>query len=835
MRRNIAAICLLSAVLIINFYFRLFPTYFPQLKKEARGIVHKEIQKKIKNEINITSSDFNPLAKEQLLKRSVLKYERGNWSKIKKDIDRQYLELKSKYQDQNGQTYLMETDGWRWSGYTENVYRFGYPGDTIVNGKQIDGLILAPKGGEVVSYHFLFYLSAWLYKAFSYVNSSLPISIFLFYMPLFFVAVFLLVMYLFCLSRIGNLGAFISCLFVGLAPIFLSRSCVGWFDTDVLNLLFPLLVTWFYLNALTVKSPKARLGWLFLSSMLLGLFSFTWGYWWFILLIIIIFEIYSLVKIVLLPARYEARGVTLLKQRGFLVASFVILTLQFVFLFSGEAPFKALFLQIKGVMSLNSIFVVSVWPNVLATVSELRKTNLNEISDLIGSLPLVVVSLSFIFVLFLRTLRSKKYLGPQEETIGLLFVWSVCMLYACSKGARFTMFLLIPLGISLGWLLTETLRFYKKNFLITQVIRLLLIAFVLSSVYQANRVAKEIFPSMNNTWHNVLTKIKDNTPKNAILNSWWDYGDWIKIVAQRKVILDGQIQNIPQTYWMANVFITENEEEAIAILRMLNNGGNKAFEIIDRNVHDPFASLILLKKVLLVDKEKAKNILSEYLSQADQEAALELIFGKPSSKAYFLVAYSMLQIMPSISFLGNWDFIKVYLASALDNKDNGRSIECIEKLGVNKKQIKKFSKELALIRREDLSGWVSSKLSFKSKLSKSQEKDGIVLFDNGLMYLPKEKSAYLYINNSYQRPKSLFIFNQGILGEIVYPGDTLDFSTLIFKIEQDYYALMLDRELARSIFVRLYFLNGAGLKYFKPFIQEQKESKYIRVFGIDWK
>jgi len=58
---------------------------------------------------------------------------------------------------------------------------------------------------------------------------------------------------------------------------------------------------------------------------------------------------------------------------------------------------------------------------------------------------------------------------------------------------------------------------------------------------------------------------------------------------------------------------------------------------------------------------------------------------------------------------------------------------------------------------------------------------------------------------------------------------------LIFKIEQDYYALMLDRELARSIFVRLYFLNGAGLKYFKPFIQEQKESKYIRVFEIDWK
>ena len=835
MKRNIAAVCLLGAVLIINFYFRLFPTYFPQLKQEARGMVHKEIQKKIKNEIDAALSDFNPLAKEQLLKRSVLKYEKGNWSKIKKDIDRQYLELKSKYQNQNKQTYLMENDGWRWSRYTENVYRFGYPGDTIVNGKQIDRLMLAPEGGEVVSYHFLFYLSAWLYKAFSCVNSSLPISIFLFYLPLFFVAVFLVAMYLFCLSRIGNLGAFIACLFVGLAPIFLSRSCVGWFDTDVLILLLPLLVAWFYLNALTVKNSKARLGWLLLSSMFLGLFSFSWGYWWFILLIIIIFEAYSLVKIILLPARYEARGVVLLKERGFLVTSFVILTLQFVFLFSGEAPFKALFLQIKGVMFLNSAFVVSVWPNVLATVGELRKANLNGIFDFLGNLPVVGISLSFMLILFMRTLTSKKYLGPQEETVGLLFVWFICMFYACSKGVRFTIFLLVPLGISLGWLLTETLSFYKKSLLITQVLRLLIIAFVLSSTYQASQVAKRIFPGMDNAWHDVLIKIRDNTPKNAILNSWWDYGDWIKTVAQRRVILDAQDQNIPQTYWMANVFITGNEEEAIAILRMLNNGGNRVFEIINKNLHDPFASLILLKKVLLVDREKAKNILLEYLPQADQEAVLGLIFDKPLSKAYFLVAYPMQQIMPSISFLGNWDFIKAYLASALDKKDNRGSLEHIEKLGVSKEQLSKLSEEYTLIRKEDLSSWASSKLSFKSKLSKSQEKDGIVLFDNGLMYLPKEKSAYLYINNSYQRPKSLFIFNQGILGEIVYPGDTLDFSTLIFKMEQDYYALMLDRELARSIFVRLYFLNGAGLKYFKPFIQEQAESKYIRVFEIDWK
>jgi dolichyl-phosphooligosaccharide-protein glycotransferase len=835
MRKNLAAIFLLSAVLIINLYFRLFPAYFPQLKQKAHDIVHSEIQKKVKKQINIISPDFSRLAKKQWLKRSVLEYERNNWPKIKNDIHQKYLELTSKYQDQNRLTYFMEADGWRWLRYTENVYRFGHPGDTVVNGKQIDSLMLVPKGDEVVSYRFLFYLSAWLYKACSYVNNFLPIRIFLFYLPLFFVAVFLLALYLFCRSRIGNLAAFTSCLFVGLAPIFLMRSCAGWFDTDVLNLFFPLLVTWFYLNALTAKKPKLRLGWLLLSSMFLGLFSFSWGYWWFILFIIIIFEIYSLAKIILLPARYEGSRPGLLKQRLFLVSAFVILTAQFVFFFSGVAPFRALFLQIKDVLSLNSTLVVSVWPNVLATVGELRKTNLNDIPSLMGSLPLIAAALSSMLLLFLRTLRSKKYLGSEEETIGLLFIWSVCMLYACSKGVRFTVFLLMPLGISLGWFLTEALRFYKKNFLVTQAIRLLLIAFVLSSAYQAGQTAKGIFPDMNNTWNNALIKIKNNTPKNAILNTWWDYGDWIKTVAERKVIFDGQTQNIPQAYWMANVLITESEKEAIAILRMLNNGGNNAFEIIDRNLHNPLASLILLKKALLMDKEKARNVLSGCLSQADQEAVLGLIFGKPPSKAYFLVDYSMPKIMPSISFVGNWDFIKVYLASALDKKGNGRSIDYIEKSGVNKEQIKKLSQEFNLMQGEDLSDWFFKKLSFRSRLLKSQEKDGIVLFNNGLVYLPKKKSAYFYIHNSYQRPKSLFIFNQGIIEKTVYPDSILDNSALIFKIKQDYYVLMLDEELARSIFVRLYFLNGAGLKYFKPFIQEEAGSKYIRVFEIDWK
>ncbi|MFH1281192.1 MAG: hypothetical protein ABIH91_00535, partial [Candidatus Omnitrophota bacterium] len=110
MKKNIVTICLLSVVLIINLYFRFFPAYFPQLKQTARNIVYSDIQKKVKNEFNAIPSDFNRQIKGQLLKRSILEYHKSNWPAIKKDIHRQYLELKDKYQDQNGLTYFMETD-----------------------------------------------------------------------------------------------------------------------------------------------------------------------------------------------------------------------------------------------------------------------------------------------------------------------------------------------------------------------------------------------------------------------------------------------------------------------------------------------------------------------------------------------------------------------------------------------------------------------------------------------------------------------------------------------------------------------------------------------------
>jgi len=840
MRKNILLVIFLGAVLGINIYFRLFTIYFPKLKDVSRNTVEQKTREDIVKDIDNKYPGFNQLAKNRLIEKSLQEYKKNNAPDIKNRIQQEYRTLKDKYQDETGQTYLLELDCWHWARYTENVYRFGHPGDKVVNGKQMDTLMFAPSGSILPWSQFLFYLSARLYKAFSFIYKPIPIYHFLFYLPLFFVTIFLIALYLFCFYHWGNLAAVMACLFIGLSPIFLLRSCAGWFDTDILNLLFPLLIVWMYLKAYTAVSLRARLIYLCFSAFWLGLFSYTWINWWFIFLVILIYETYSFATSLLLPHFRKYEGLPSLNKRFFTLGLFLIFSFFWVILFSGPEPLRILYAQIKQAASLNSPLVFSVWPNVFSTVAELEKSNLINIGSLTGDLPTFAGAFACLIMLFFRTLHNRERLVFKRECAIILFFWFLSMFFACFKGARFTMFILIPLGVALGWILDEAYNYFKKiNIWATVIVGIFVAFFCVQFTNNAKKSMRNVFPLMTDTWYKTLAKINRQTPDNAVINSWWDFGDWFKAVARRKVIFDGQSQNTPQAYWMANVLITGNEEQAVRILSMLNNGGNKAFEIINQNLKNPIASRLLLEKILLVEEAKAKDILLRTLPPADTEKVLALVFGKPGN-AYLVVDYDMLRIIKSTSFLGNWDPIKVYLSQGAGKRKAAQTLDYFINLGYNKQQLDKYYQEASILSGQDFNKWVSHVLKFNSPVLKGDEKDGIVLFDRGLVYNPKEKTVYCYSadDSSYKIPKSLFLFNQDKFEENAYEKNDYDFSVLIFKDKEDYRAILLSPELAKSMFVRLYFLNGAGLGHFKPFItQEDKDDEntdYIRVFEINW-
>ena len=286
MKKYILFAFILAAVLGLNTYFRFFPAYFPQLKVQAERIVGQRIYGNIKQEIGKKFPGLDALAKDSLVEANYFQYKKNNEVIIRREIGKEYLKMKERFQDERGQTYLMELDCWHWARYVENVVKTGHPGDQTVGGRQLDLFMLAPQGNYILWDQFLFYLSAFLYKGFS-LFKKVALFDFLFYLPLLFAAVFIAVLYMFSFRLGRHIAAVISCLFVGLSPIFMSRSCAGWFDKDILSLLFPLLVVWTYLLSLFAYSLKRRLLWVFFSSFWVGIFCFTWTHWWFIFLIIL--------------------------------------------------------------------------------------------------------------------------------------------------------------------------------------------------------------------------------------------------------------------------------------------------------------------------------------------------------------------------------------------------------------------------------------------------------------------------------------------------------------------------------------------------------------------
>ena len=62
------------------------------------------------------------------------------------------------------------------------------------------------------------------------------------------------------------------------------------------------------------------------------------------------------------------------------------------------------------------------------------------------------------------------------------------------------------------------------------------------------------FNISTNEWPHAMQWLKENTPEDAVIASWWDYGYWITTLAERKTLvdnatlLDWQIRKVASMY-----------------------------------------------------------------------------------------------------------------------------------------------------------------------------------------------------------------------------------------------------------------------------------------------
>ena len=120
----------------------------------------------------------------------------------------------------------------------------------------------------------------------------------------------------------------------------------------------------------------------------------------------------------------------------------------------------------------------------------------------------------------------------------------------------------------------------------------------------------------------------------------------------------------------------------------------------------------------------------------------------------------------------------------------------------------------------------------------TRDKDNILFQNNVEINIKKIQCQIASKKFGEGIPYSVFYLDErnNEIKEKTLVGANLAFSVVLFKENEKYNCILLDRALAQSILVRLYFFNGVGLKYFKPFIHESDLTRRteIKVFEVDW-
>ncbi|MFC1514772.1 STT3 domain-containing protein, partial [Candidatus Omnitrophota bacterium] len=622
----------------LNIHLRLFPAYFPQLKNQARVTVDNEIFEEVSSRAEEQFSDYNPLIRAKIVGEFFA--ERKKEPEVAAKIAAEYAKLKGRFQDDNGQTYLLELDPYSWMRFTRLTLANGYPGNEIRDGKVYDTYMLAPVGASVYSIRFLYYSSAFLYRAATLVFSGISLERFLFYLPLLFVFLLCVCLYRFCRVFFSGTTAVLALIFVGLTPSFIPRSCVGWFDNDVLNILFPLL-TIFSLG-LGLRQSKTAKNILFslLAAFFLSLYAYTWRGWWFIYLVIFAFFGYVLLNIVNL--HYKDKDIVRAKTFPYLVSllTFFLGSIVLCLAIAKIEPLSYTFLSIKENLGLGKSLASSIWPSTYYTVGELQPINFLGIPIALGGwivFTLSLVSSLWVYLLYKRTEKG--------DLIVLLIFWLFSMIFASLKGARFTILLCLPVGIFLSLGIDRVVQIIlarvaaakdkKTKIVLVITCSLMLYFFINPAVRRGFAMAENLYPSMNDEWHGFLDELRDSTPEDAVINSWWDFGSWFKEVARRRVIFDGLSQDRPLAYWMGRALLTTDEREALRILRMVNNSSESLFEEVAGETEDAFTAIVLLDRLLKADTAEADGILAEYsLSQELKARIKDTLFFKRPAPAY---------------------------------------------------------------------------------------------------------------------------------------------------------------------------------------------------------
>lgn len=407
---------------------------------------------------------------------------------------------------------------------------------------------------------------------------------------------------IFALVRVigGTAAGLFSALFFSVSLPLILRGTIGWFKSEPLGLFFGLLATYFLLSGINSQNKKIAIAKLIAAGITIPLSISAWGGSQFFIIPIGVF--FLTLPFVRSDHKFIIWAIPLFTTIVFLVSLSFERVSSFIFGLGGASLIiptifitVCIFIQSKsnenkktrnGLLFLASILIIGTCVLVINTSTEFlllpSYRYLNAINPfLTTSIPLVdsvaehastTIQQSFLFHsilmifaglgiwLIIKNHQLKNSGFIKNDMISFSLIFGLIGIYVSSAFVRLEVFASLSLIIlsSLGLsvlvkdLLNNTERKKFKNLtikfsFIAGIIILLVIPISFPSNGNWVTAAKTPFTILNggtaypvstNDWLESMEWIKNNTPKDAVIASWWDYGYWISTLGERATIAD---------------------------------------------------------------------------------------------------------------------------------------------------------------------------------------------------------------------------------------------------------------------------------------------------------
>ncbi|MFA5060343.1 MAG: STT3 domain-containing protein [Candidatus Omnitrophota bacterium] len=813
----------------IGVYFRLYPflNYTSSAASEkASLLVVTRLKSATQHDIQKKFPQMPPSQQNQIAEEEFNKLVRKNKANVRLSIDKMAKEIDLTETDRDNGPYLLEADPYYYFSLTRNIVRTGKIADTIKGSKYLNKLMLAPtEHWEPFTLHP--FVGFGFYKILSFFNRNIELM-----QAVGFVPIVLFILCLIPYSMIWNLlgcgriSSFLGTIFLSLSPMFLQRSAWGWYDNDPYNVFFaPLILAFLFLgiDRLRKNQVKSAFGIAVACSSLITLYAFFWQGWVYILSIIFLASIAMLIY-----NHFGKKEKLRTKDLFFYLAIVQLTSLVGIGVTFGAKEFFILFLE--GWNALKNFLTpqLRLWPDLFISVGELKKTSLNNIISLDGGIAVFSFAVLGLVGYGIRAFRASKKEDPLKFiAIAFLFFFS---LFIALRAERFALLSLIALSILFPYglqyafersrnILAAKLAFLPFKVTFYAFISLGLCTMLFFSIRTAHNFSLEQRPIFNAIWDKALTKIRSDTPEESIVNSWWPPGHFITSMAQRRVTFDGATINNPQAYWLANVFLSQNERQALGILRMINNSANQASEYLQSLGIKLSVAVAKIHQVTSLNARDAAIALGDILTEEQVEHLLSLTHALPPS-SYFFLYNDMVEKNLELGFVGRWNFKKM------------------EEISADKKLLKQVPPRNSPQYIRFLWDTIGGPLNYSEIFVQRAVLNNVVHFPNGLrINLNDMNCALISEQSKIGIPQSIFYLENNDVIEKKFANANLSFSVLLFQEKNRYSCLFLDPRLGNSLLMRLYFFDGKGLRYITPFTKEQDLTgrTKISVFEVDWK